>query len=117
MSLSTPLKSLFVVAGITLAANATAGSQDNEYGVSFKASELASSQGVSSVHARIVAEAKNYCPKYRKGGSLSEVKLCLQDVTSDLVSQINHPMLSKYHAGEGDVEIARVAGAEESDRS
>ena len=114
MNLSTPLKPLLVFAGLMLTAGAAAG---DEYGVSFKASELKSSQGVSDVHARIVAEAKAYCPSYREAGSLRELKLCLEDVTNDLVNKINNPMLSRYHDREARVEIARLSSARDTDRS
>lgn len=113
MKLSTPLKSVFVASSLFLTTTAIA---DDEYGVTYKASELASAQGVSEVHARIVTVAKNYCPSYREAGSLRELKVCLVDVTNDLVGKINHPTLSSYHDRENGVEIANLTRQSPSDR-
>lgn len=106
---SAPLKSALVVSGLTFSAGAAA---QEAYGVSYKASELRTAKGVGAVHARIVNIAREYCPSYREAGSLREVKLCLEDVTNDLVGKINHPSLSSYHSREAGVVVAGVSNSD-----
>ena len=106
MKLSTPFKSVIAITGLALTTTAFAG---DEYRLSYKESELRSSEGVSVVHARIVAAAKDYCPSYKELGSVRELKMCLEDVTNDLVSKIDHPTLSSYHSREAGVELAKLA--------
>ena len=114
MKLSNPLKTVVVVAGMAFATSAFTGS---EYGVSINPSDLGSAQGVSDVHSRIVAEARAYCPNYREAGSLRNVRACIKDVTDDLVSKIDNPMLTSYHHGDTGVAIARNTSDMDADRS
>ena len=108
------MKKLGVAAiGVLLfSANAVAGA--DEYVLTYSTNELSSAQGVGEVHERIVKAAKRYCPTYSVIRNMREVNACIDDVVNDLVSKVDHPRLSDYHAGDDRVRIAGGEVAEDS---
>jgi hypothetical protein len=41
--------------------------------------------------------------------SVRRVQTCVADVANDLVSKVNHPQLTSYHSGDGELRIAALA--------
>jgi len=78
----------------------------DEYAVNYSAKELVSSEGVASVHERIVKAAKDYCPTYSQIRNHKDVQSCVDGVVNDLVNKVNHPRLSSYNANDNSVRIA-----------
>lgn len=90
------------------AGNAVAADQ---YELAYSKQELASHQGVATVHKRVLRTAKAFCPSYSEVRDVRRVRSCVQDVADDLVSKIDHPKLTSYHTGEGDVRVAATLPA------
>jgi UrcA family protein len=78
----------------------------DDYTLSYSAKELANSDGVTSVHKRIVKAAKDYCPTYSQIRNVRDVQSCVDGVVDDLVNKVGHPRLSSYHANDNSVRIA-----------
>ena len=77
-----------------------------DYSVSYSAKELANSDGVASVHERIVKSAKDYCPTYSQIRNTRDVQSCVDGVVDDLVNKVGHPRLSSNHANDNSMRIA-----------
>lgn len=78
-----------------------------DYALSYSNKELGSGAGAARVHARIVKAAKQYCPTYSQIRNHKDVQSCVNGVIDDLVSKVNHPTLSDYHAGDRSVKVAQ----------
>ena len=87
-----------------------------EYAMSYSAQELTTAAGVKDVHARIVKVARRYCPTYTKIRDLKEVHQCVADVVEDLVTKVDNPQLTSYHAGDDGVRVATTE-SRQGDRS
>ena len=79
----------------------------DDYAVNYSTTELSSGAGVASLHARIVKTAKQYCPTYSQIRNTKDVQSCVNGVVEDLVSKVNHPILSDYNAGERNQRVAQ----------
>lgn len=91
---------------------ALAGSTNSDvasYQLSYNAAELKSAESVKALHTKIRRIALDYCPDYSVTRNLSERASCINDVESDLVSQVNHPLLTRIHSGDAAVSIASTA--------
>lgn len=86
----------------------SAGALADEYGVSYSRAELATQQGVETVHARIVRAAQNYCPLYKRTNSISDHRACVAEVVADLVEKVDHAALTDLHQGDDGLRVARA---------
>lgn len=80
------------------------------YQLSYSANDLRSVASTKALHKRIRRIARAYCPDYSVTRDLSERASCVEDVESDLVSQVNHPRLTKVHSGDAVMAIAGTNG-------
>ena len=99
------------VLGITCfsAAGAIASTGAKEYQLAYGKQELTTHDGVVGLHERILRTAKQYCPSYSTVRSVRRVQTCVADVANDLVAKVNHPQLTSYHSGDGELRIAALA--------
>ena len=96
--------SIAFCAGLLLSAPAFA---EREYALEYSEQELATSEGVRELHARIVRTAKDYCPSYAETRQMRETAACVDDVVTDLVERVNHADLSALHQGRDKVRVAQ----------
>lgn len=91
-----------------LASLLTAGtaSADTNYSIAVKQSDFRSANSVEALYKRIKRQAKDACPSYFVERNLREISQCREEVTEDLVSKINHPLLNAYVEGEDSFRVA-----------
>lgn len=97
------------VAALLLAGAAQA---DINYSVKISEKDFASTDRVAALHERIRRTAARVCPSYFVSRGLAEVSKCRRDVEADLISRINHPVLSAYVNGDSPVQVAAAADTE-----
>ncbi len=66
-------------------------------------------ESIQSLHKEISKTAKTYCPSYTSIRSLADRRSCVTDVVSDLVDQVDSPLLTAYHRGETPNQVAQVS--------
>ena len=81
----------------------------NDYSFSYSPSELETIESVQSLHGEIVETAKEHCPSYNSTRSLADRRNCVNDVVSDLVQKVDSPVLTAYHQGEVNAQVAQAA--------
>ncbi|MEM1434137.1 MAG: UrcA family protein [Pseudomonadota bacterium] len=85
------------VAGLLLAGAAQA---DISYSIKVSEKDFQNTAKVAELHKRIRRTAAEVCPSYFVSRGLAEVQQCRRDVEADLVSRIDHPVLTAYVNGE-----------------
>jgi UrcA family protein len=103
-----------VVLGFTMfgAAGAMADVGAKEYSLEYSGQELVTYEGVVELHERILHTAKQHCPSFSVVRSVRRVQTCVSEVADDLVAKVDHPQLTSYHHGDGELRVAAVAAAE-----
>ncbi len=104
VGLALGMSALVAAPGLALAGSAN--SDEASYQLSYNSAELKSAGSVKALHRKIRRIALDYCPDYGVTKNLSERASCIKDVESDLVSQVNHPLLTRIHSGDAAVSIA-----------
>lgn len=93
------------LAGLLLAGAAQA---DISYSVKVSGKDFQNTARVAALHKRIRRTAAEVCPNYFVSRGLAEVQKCRREVEADLVSRINHPMLTAYVNGEDSSLVAAL---------
>lgn len=104
LGLALGVSAMVAAPGFALAGPAS--SDGPSYQLNYSAAELQSAESVKALHLRIRRVALAYCPDYSVTKNLSERASCIKDVESDLVSQVDHPLLTRIHSGDTEMSIA-----------
>lgn len=97
------MSAMVAVPSVALAGSATSASS---YQLNYNVVELKSAASVKALHVKIRRVARDYCPDYSVNKNLRERTNCIRDVESDLVSQVDHPLLTRIHSGDAAISIA-----------
>ena len=81
----------------------------DEYKLAYSASDLNSIESVQDLHVEIVETAKSHCPSYTSTRSLADRRACVDDVVTDLVEKVDSPVLTAYHQGEVNAQVAQAS--------
>lgn len=104
------LAALVALPGLASASGDRAGSgADQGYQLSYNVSELKSLGSAKTLHRRIRRVALAHCPNYGVTKDLRDRAACIEEVEADLVSKVNHPLLTQVHTGNS---VMNVAGTD-----
>lgn len=110
IGLALGMSAMVAVPGLALAAPVSGDAAANtSYQLSYSPSELKSAESVRALHLRIRRIALAHCPDYSVTRGLNERASCIKDVESDLVSQVDNPLLTKIHTGDATLSIASTS--------
>ena len=98
------LAAMVAVPGLAMAAGGASDSQS--YQLSYNAAELKSMGSAKALHRRIRRVALAHCPDYGTTKDLRDRAACIKEVETDLVSKVNHPLLTQIHSGDSAMSIA-----------
>lgn len=108
VGLALGLSAIAAIPGMAVVANSHAAAQAS-YQLSYNTNELKSVGSVNALHLRIRRAARDYCPNYAVTKNLHERASCIKNVEADLVSQVDHPLLSRVHWGDAALAIASTS--------
>jgi UrcA family protein len=83
-----------------------AGENDELYVLTYSARDLESVATVRDLYQRIRKLALGHCPDYGRSRDLAGRGACVNDVVRDLIRSIDHPALTAYADGTGDLQVA-----------
>ena len=77
-----------------------------DFSMKYSSADFQDAKSVEELYQRIRVTAREHCPSYSVSRSLADRRACVDDVSEQLVSKIDHPVLTAFVNGESPVEVA-----------